>query len=159
MVQALNQSSSEIHAVVEIVKNIAGQTNLLALNSAIEAARAGEHGKGFAVVAEEVRKLADQTKQSVEQIATLISLSSDVTGKVIDSIHQIQTLVENGLEQNEQTLQSFEKISETVDSTIADFENVGSQIEELSNIVEKIGESSENLEVAASRLEKTIETF
>ena len=72
MVEELNQSSSEIQAVVEIVKNIAGQTNLLALNSAIEAARAGEHGKGFAVVADEVRKLADQTKQSVEQIANLL---------------------------------------------------------------------------------------
>lgn len=158
-VQALNQSSSEIQAVVEIVKNIAGQTNLLALNSAIEAARAGEHGKGFAVVANEVRKLADQTKQSVEQIATLISLSSDVTGKVIDSIHQIQSLVEQGLEQNEKSLESFEKISKTVDSTIVDFEHVGSQIEELSSIVNKIGKSQENLEIAASKLEKTIMTI
>ncbi|KGR79363.1 globin-coupled sensor protein [Ureibacillus manganicus] len=158
-VEALNQSSSEIQAVVEIVKNIAGQTNLLALNSAIEAARAGEHGKGFAVVANEVRKLADQTKQSVEQIANLIFLSSGVTGKVIDSIDQIQQLIGTGLDQNEKSLESFEKISQTVDSTITDFENVGIQIEELSSIVEKIGESSENLEVAASRLENTIEKF
>ncbi|RKJ61194.1 globin-coupled sensor protein [Butyricicoccus sp. 1XD8-22] len=159
MVEALNQSSSEIQAVVEIVKNIAGQTNLLALNSAIEAARAGEHGKGFAVVAEEVRKLADQTKQSVEQIATLIGVSSQVTGQVIESIHQIQTLVQDGLVQNEKSLDSFENISKTVDSTISEFESVGIQIEELSNIVEKIGESSESLETAASQLEQTIETF
>ncbi|CAM5210409.1 hypothetical protein UACE39S_05129 [Ureibacillus acetophenoni] len=156
MVQALDKSSSEIFAVVEIVKNIAGQTNLLALNSAIEAARAGEHGKGFAVVADEVRKLADQTKQSVEQIATLISLSSNVTGKVIDSIHQIQTLVEDGLEQNEKSLKSFEKISQTVDSTIEDFENVGNQIEELSELVGKIGESQKNLEVAASGMRRLL---
>lgn len=158
-VEALNQSSSEIQAVVEIVKNIAGQTNLLALNSAIEAARAGEHGKGFAVVADEVRKLADQTKQSVEQIANLISLSSGVTGKVIESIDQIQQLIENGIEQNEKSLQSFDKISQTVDSTITDFENVGIQIEELSSIVEKIGKSSDHLEAAASRLENSIQTF
>ena len=68
MVEALDSSSSEIHAVIEIVKSIAGQTNLLALNSAIEAARAGEHGKGFAVVADEVRKLADQTKSSSSKL-------------------------------------------------------------------------------------------
>lgn len=159
MVQALDQSSSEIQAVVEIVKNIAGQTNLLALNSAIEAARAGEHGKGFAVVADEVRKLADQTKQSVEQIATLIGMSSEVTSQVIDSIHQIQTLVQHGMEQNEKSLESFEKVSVSVDTTISDFENFGSQVEELSSIVEKIGESSEKLEDAAAKLDETITAF
>ncbi|BDH60171.1 methyl-accepting chemotaxis protein [Lysinibacillus sp. PLM2] len=159
MVQALDESSSKIQAVVEIVKNIAGKTNLLALNSAIEAARAGEHGKGFAVVAEEVRKLADQTKQSVEQIATLIGVSNQVTGQVIESIHQIQILVQDGLVQNEKSMHSFENISKTVDSTISEFESVGIQIEELSNIVEKIGESSESLETAASQLEQTIESF
>ncbi|MFJ8236569.1 methyl-accepting chemotaxis protein [Ureibacillus sp. NPDC094379] len=159
MVKALDQSSSEIQAVVEIVKDIAGQTNLLALNSAIEAARAGEHGKGFAVVADEVRKLADQTKQSVEQIATLITMSSQVTSQVIESIHHIQTLVQNGMKQNEKSLESFEQISSTVDETISDFENVGSQVEELTTIVEKIGESSDKLETAASKLDEAIVSF
>lgn len=159
MIQALNKSSSEIQAVVEIVKDIAGQTNLLALNSAIEAARAGEHGKGFAVVADEVRKLADQTRQSVEQIATLIGMSSNVTTNVIDSIEQIQQLVTNGIEQNNKSLQSLEKISTSVDTTIGDFENVGGHIQELSTIVEKLGESSEKLESAATTLEETIETL
>ncbi|PKC51091.1 hypothetical protein RhiirA1_484574, partial [Rhizophagus irregularis] len=97
--------------------------------------------------------------QSVEQIATLIGVSSQVTGQVIESIHQIQTLVQDGLVQNEKSLDSFENISKTVDSTISEFESVGIQIEELSNIVEKIGESSESLETAASQLEQTIETF
>lgn len=159
MVQALDSSSSEIHAVIEIVKSIAGQTNLLALNSAIEAARAGEHGKGFAVVADEVRKLADQTKSSVEQIATLIGVSSNVTTKVVDSIHQIQDLVRNGMEQNEQSLASFEKISHAVDSTINDFKNVGHQVSELTQIVGSIGESTERLEEAAMKLESTVNAF
>ncbi|WP_370511992.1 protoglobin domain-containing protein [Lysinibacillus sp. BW-2-10] len=159
MVQDLNRSSSEIQAVVEIVKDIAGQTNLLALNSAIEAARAGEHGKGFAVVANEVRKLADQTKNSVEKIATLIAMSSEVTADVIDSIHQIQQLVQNGIEQNEKSLEAFEKISATVGTTISDFENVGQQVESLSRIVEKIGNSTEKLEDAASKLKETIVSF
>ncbi len=159
LVEDLNRSSSEIQAVVEIVKNIAGQTNLLALNSAIEAARAGEHGKGFAVVADEVRKLADQTKQSVEKIATLIGMSSVATSQVIESIHQIQHLVRDGIEQNEKSLESFEKISSSVDATILDFENVGQQVGELSNIVENIGSSIGQLEVASTTLKETISRF
>lgn len=158
-VEALNSSSSEIYAVIEIVKGIAGQTNLLALNSAIEAARAGEHGKGFAVVADEVRKLADQTKTSVEQIATLIADSGNVTTEVIKAIHHIQTLVQNGMEQNEQSLVAFEKISNAIETTIADFEHVSEQVRELKNIVETIGASTQSLEYASSKLEETIQTL
>lgn len=159
MVQKLDSSSSEIHAVIEMVKGIAGQTNLLALNSAIEAARAGEHGKGFAVVADEVRKLADQTKTSVEKIAALISVSSEVTTQVVESIHQIQGLVQGGMEQNERSLQSFERISAAVETTISDFQHVGEQVSDLTMIVETIGDSTERLEEAATKLEETIASF
>lgn len=159
MVAKLDASSSEIQAVVEMVKGIAGQTNLLALNSAIEAARAGEHGKGFAVVADEVRKLADQTKTSVEQIAQLIHVSGTVTSQVVDSIHQIQELVQSGMEQNDNSLKSFERISEAVDATIDDFKSVGQQVSELTKIVDTIGDSTERLEEAAAKLEETIATF
>ena len=159
MVKELDASSSEIQAVVEIVKGIANQTNLLALNSAIEAARAGEYGKGFAVVADEVRKLADQTKQSVEQISILIGGSSTVTAQVIESIHMIQTLVEDGIEQNKKSLTSFDHISSSIETTIADFESVAMQVKELSVVAERIGESSERLEEDAAKLEETIQTF
>lgn len=159
MVKELDASSSEIQAVVEIVKGIANQTNLLALNSAIEAARAGEHGKGFAVVADEVRKLADQTKKSVEQIAVLIGDSSAVTGQVIESIHHIQRLAENGMEENERSLTSFEKISSAIHTTITDFDKVAQQVEELSRVAERIGESSGRLEEASTTLEETIAAF
>ena len=159
MVQVLDSSSSQINAVVVMVKSIAEQTNMLALNSAIEAARAGEHGKGFAVVADEVRRLANQTKDSVEQIAELIGKSNGITSQVVHAIQEIQDLVNNGIAQNAESLRAFDEISGSVDTSIVNFQNVGDKITELANVVELIGESSGELEKAATRLDTTIKSF
>lgn len=159
MVQLLDSSSSQINAVVVMVKSIAEQTNLLALNSAIEAARAGEHGKGFAVVADEVRRLANQTKDSVAQIADLIGKSNGITTQVVHAIQEIQELVKNGIAQNAESLKAFDEISGSVDTSIVSFQNVGEKISELAHIVELIGESSGELEQAATRLDTTIKSF
>lgn len=81
----LRDTSDRIREIAELVKSIADQTNLLALNASIEAARAGEHGRGFAVVAGEVRKLSEQTKDTVE----------GVTGLIDDIQRQIRTVADD----------------------------------------------------------------
>ncbi|MEI4770222.1 globin-coupled sensor protein [Psychrobacillus sp. FJAT-51614] len=156
MIDKLNQTSTEILIVVKIVKDIANKTNLLALNSAIEAARAGEYGKGFAVVAEEVRKLAEQTKSSVEQIDILVGESNEAQRTVVDAILGIQQLANLGLEESNLTAEAFSNISLMIKEVAAESKVVGTEINSLTTAVESIGNASLEILDSAKLLDNTI---
>jgi len=94
-VGTLRVTADDIGKVIDVILEIAEQTKLLALNATIEAARAGDAGKGFAVVANEVKELAKQTNEAVEDIQIKVSAIQDSTGATIDQIKGIDGVITN----------------------------------------------------------------
>ncbi|WP_409251671.1 methyl-accepting chemotaxis protein [Bacillus sp. SCS-153A] len=139
VVKDLGEHSKEIGKITAVISGIADQTNLLALNAAIEAARAGEQGKGFAVVADEVRKLAEQSAESAQQISKLISAIQAETNKAVNSMEITTKEVGEGIGVINIAGQSFEHIQISIDGVTA-------QVQEITSAVQQMAAGSEQME-------------
>ncbi|MEQ8666053.1 MAG: methyl-accepting chemotaxis protein [Rhodospirillales bacterium] len=158
-VRSLAESVEAIGGIVTLIQEIAEQTNLLALNATIEAARAGDAGKGFAVVANEVKALANQTRQATEQIITNISELEQRSASAVKSIGEV-TADMNAIEQSITTVSaaieeqeaSTSEISESVDRAASGVESVSSSIEQLSVVASNADNAASAVVGTLSRL-------
>ncbi|GEB31215.1 methyl-accepting chemotaxis protein [Brevibacillus sp. FSL K6-0770] len=149
IVKRLGNSSQEIGQIVQVITAIAEQTNLLALNAAIEAARAGEQGRGFAVVADEVRKLAEQSAQSAQQIKELITAIQVESNQAVLSMEQGTNEVAIGLTVVNNAGKSFEQIQDAVAQVASQIQEVKTYSEQMSAGTQKVVELVSGIEEVA----------
>lgn len=114
----LSEQSQQIGGIIASVNDVADQSNLLAVNASIEAAKAGEQGKGFAVVAQEIKNLAQQSKQATVQVRNILSDIQKATSSAVMATEQTSKAVEIGVKQSTQTGESIKKLAESSNKAV-----------------------------------------
>lgn len=137
-IKGLGEQSKAIGQIVDVITDIANQTNLLALNAAIEAARAGEHGRGFAVVADEVRKLAEQSSYSANQIVEVITTIKAETDQAIEVMEAGTQDVAVGLKVATKAGELFAQIQRSVNQVAMQIAEVSTASQQMSAAAEQV---------------------
>ena len=147
VIRQLEQQSTQISTILDVIRNIADQTNLLALNAAIEAARAGEHGRGFSVVADEVRTLASRTQNSTQEIQQMIEALLTGTSQAVATMQRGKERVDNSVQRAEAAGAALQAIVTAVHQINDMNTHIATAVEEQSTVTNEV---SRNITVIGS---------
>jgi len=144
-----NKSAMQIRTATDMITQIASQTNLLSLNASIEAARAGDAGRGFAVVAEEIRKLADQSKESAAQITAIIGELMKNSNNSVEIMKQMSAIMNEQNEHLDATKNVFQSLNAEIDSVAGAVDGITGEVEQLDLLKNDVMGSVESLAAIA----------
>jgi methyl-accepting chemotaxis protein len=154
----LGQRSSEMNAIIGVIREIADQTNLLALNAAIEAARAGEAGRGFAVVADEVRKLAERTAKATVEIGGLIESTHKEIHSALTGMDATQASVGAGVDASRSVAAKIGDIQADVTKVVASIRDIAAATRQQSAAATAMADAAGNAERLSTGTNRTVQT-
>ncbi|WP_059051906.1 methyl-accepting chemotaxis protein [Paenibacillus senegalimassiliensis] len=156
-VDSLKASTNSVMKVLDVMQNITQQTNILSLNATIEAARAGAAGRGFMVVADEIRQLADQSRQSITMVGEITDTIQKEMNETVKALSDASPLFQEQITSVQETSQIFVSVQEQMEGFVRQLDSVTTSIDELNDSQSVLSEAMSNVSAVAQQSSATSE--